>query len=140
MWGAGRSLRISEIYDFLQRKKTEIKPFETIKKRAEIVRIIERKKGIKIINLEHRALALFGSLWRGEDGANRLVEHLFQSPLSQGRALQIFDCFDLFGHHESLGVTDWLQAAFAESLHSVPILTQIGFRSNQDDGRVGAVM
>lgn len=72
--------------------------------------------------------------------ADRLVKHVFQALLSQGRTLEISDGVDVLGHLKALGVSDGGLLFGFKLFHRVLVFTQIEFGSDQDIGDIGGVM
>merc|ERR1719319_1147152 len=77
---------------------------------------------------------------RPQDGAHRLVKHLFESALGERRALEVFDGPDLVSELLALLALHRGVAVLRERLQGLLVLPQVNLRPYQKHGRVGAVV
>lgn len=74
------------------------------------------------------------------DLPDSFVKDTLQISLREGRAFEVFLCFDLFGNCEGLFIRNWLHLLCTKIVSGSLILSQIQFGSHKNYGDIGRVM
>ena len=75
-----------------------------------------------------------------ENSLDGLVENAFEISLSKSRALQIFDCFDVFRYLDGLFILYWCHLPLSKLLSDFGVVSKVEFRSHEDDGNAWRMM
>ncbi len=65
---------------------------------------------------------------------DRFIEYALQVSLGQGRTFQVLVCSDLLRNNQGLVIRDWLHTLLSQAFECGWVLSQIEFRTNEDDG------